>query len=245
MATSQKGIRLQKRLAELGVASRRESERMIAAGRVRVNGHCITVMGTKVQPNDVIEIDGNKISGLRTTMVVALHKPPGTICAVTDPQGRPTIYKCIPKEYPFLSHVGRLDFNTEGLILLTNERDLAEALLDPGNAVPRIYEVKVRGKLSRDQIRTIERGISLDGRASRPVDVEKITTKSKHDWLSITLFEGKNRHIHRLMEAVGTSVSRLRRVSFGPVTLQGMGPEEHRLLENHEVQALRRFNQSG
>ena len=157
-----------------------------------------------------------------------------------DPEGRPTIYDLIPSQYPFLTHVGRLDFKTEGLLLMTTDGRLLEGLLDPSNAVPRVYEVKIRGTLSPEQKQRLETMTSLDGERTRPVVVEKMHTRSKHDWLRLTLFEGKNRHIHRLMQAIGTSVTRLRRIEFGPISLGHLPTGEHYLLEDQAVKSLRK-----
>ena len=234
-------MRLQKRMAQLGVASRRESERLIAAGRVKVNGILVTEQGTRVKLSDVIVVDGQAIDPLVDHIVGVLYKPVGCVCARSDPQQRPTIYDHIPEQLPFLAHVGRLDFNTEGVLLMTTDGELTHALLRPDNGVARTYEAKVRGRLGRKQLLALEQGVPLDGRPTRPVIVERVEQRrSKHDWLSMTLTEGKNRHVHRIVEAVGSSVSKLRRVSFGTVHLGSMRPGQFRLLDDAEVALLRR-----
>lgn len=244
---SERGIRLQKRLAHLGVASRRQSEALITAGRVAINGQVVTELGTRALPTDAITVDGNPVispaEALGTApgapIVLALHKPMGIICARHDPQGRPTIYNLLPDDLPFFAHVGRLDFQTEGLLLLTNEGDLARALLRPDNAVPRVYDVKVRGRLSRQAIRRLDEGIPLDGRPTRPVAIERLPSKSKHDWIELTLFEGKHHHVRRILEAVGHPVTKLRRVAFGGIMLDGLRPGAWRVLDACEVTRLR------
>jgi len=234
-------MRLQKRMAQLGIASRRESERLIEAGRVKVNGTLVTTPGTKVTVRDHIAVDGRTVEAPSEPLVGILYKPVGCVCARSDPQGRATIYDFIPEDMPFLAHVGRLDFNTEGVLLMTTDGDLAQALLKPKTGVARTYEAKVRGHLSRRQLLQLEQGVPLDGRPTRPVIVQRMDqSRSKHDWLEITLSEGKNRHVHRIIEAVGSSVSKLRRVSFGVVQLDGMLPGQFRLLEPSEIAALRR-----
>jgi len=230
-------VRLQKRLAQLGVASRRASEKLILEGRVRVNGRVESVLGTKVTPQDLIEVDGNPVES-QETLCILLYKPAGTLCTTTDSRGRATIYDLLNDALPFLAHVGRLDYNTEGLLLLTNDGELAQALLSPDSAIARVYEVKIRGRLSSEAISRIEAGIPLEGRPTKPVFVEKMPSKSKHDWIQLTLFEGKNRHIHRIMQAVGTSVTRLRRVSFANLTLSGLQPGDYRVLSARELQGL-------
>lgn len=231
--------RLQKRLASIGVASRRESERYITAGRVRVNGKTVTELGTKVMPDDRIEVDGAVVEAPTTALVLALDKPEGVVCTRSDPEGRETIYDLLGESLPFMAHVGRLDIMTSGLLLMTTDGDLAKDLLDPGFAVPRVYHVKVRGNLDASTVKQLERGVTLDGHTTRPAAVEKLPSSSKHDWIQLTLFEGKNRHVRRVIEAVGHSVTKLRRVAFGSVTVDGLRPGEWRLLEPSEIARLR------
>ncbi|MGM0577467.1 MAG: pseudouridine synthase [Myxococcota bacterium] len=232
-------LRLQKRMAQLGIASRRESERLIAAGRVRVNGTVVTEMGTRVHPDDHIALDGEKVRGPKRTMMVVMNKPRGVLCARRDPQGRRTIYDLLPDDLPFLAHVGRLDFQTEGVLLLTNDGDLTQALLHPDSNVPRTYEAKIRGRLGREALQRIEQGVPLDGRPTRPVIVERVGGKSKHDWLRLTLFEGRNRHVRRIFRSVGHPVSKLRRVAFGNASAEGLRPGEWRPMTHGELDRLR------
>lgn len=242
MADDEKPLRLQHRMAQLGVASRRESERLIVAGRVAVNGVVVTELGTKVTATDRVAVDGKAVDDTGVACTVVLNKPPGVICAKTDPEGRQTVYDLLPRGIPHVGHVGRLDYNTEGVLLFTNIPGLADGLLRPNANVPRTYEVKIRGVLSNESRRRLEVGIALDGRPTRPVVVERMGGHdSKHDWLQLVLFEGKNRHIHRIMEAVGHSVTRLRRVSFAGVDLDDLPLGASRLLDDGEVALLRGF----
>jgi len=235
-------MRLQRRMAQLGIASRRESERLIAAGRVQVNGVVVTEPGTQVGAEDVVAVD-DRVAEDAGPMTVILHKPRGTICARVDPEGRPTVYELLPPGLPYLGHVGRLDFQTEGVLFFTNERGLADGLLQPGASVPRTYEVKIRGRLSDASRRRIEAGLPLDGRPTRPAVVERIGDRdSKHDWLRVVLFEGRNRHIHRIFEAVGHSVTKLHRVSFAGIGLEGLRPGDSRPLTRAEIECLRAFS---
>ncbi|MCB9730424.1 MAG: rRNA pseudouridine synthase [Deltaproteobacteria bacterium] len=233
-----RGIRLQKRMAQLGFGSRRACDRLIAEGRVTVDGARVTELGTRVSPSARVALDGKVAEDVGTRCIV-LHKPPGYLTARTDPQGRRTVYDLLPKDGPFLAHVGRLDYQTEGVLLFTNDGDLARTLLLPDARVPRVYDVKVRGQLSPDAIAALERGVPLDGRATLPVVVERIPTRSRHDWLRLTLFEGRNRHVRRILEAVGHPVNRLRRAAFGPVDLEGLAPGSWRPLAPDEVSSLR------
>ncbi len=233
-------MRLQRRLAQLGVASRRASERLITAGRVRVNGRVVTELGTRVTPRDAIAVDGRPVEAL-DPIVGVLHKPPGVLCAASDDRGRDTIYDLLPPDLPFLAHVGRLDYQTAGVLLLTNDGALARRLLHPDTRVPRVYEVKIRGHLGPAALARLEAGIELDGRPTLPVVVERVRSRSRHDWLRLTLFEGRNRHVRRILEAVGTSVTRLIRTSFGNITLEGLPPGGFRLLDAGEESTLRGF----
>ncbi|MCA9515654.1 MAG: rRNA pseudouridine synthase [Myxococcales bacterium] len=242
MVQEEKPLRLQHRMAQLGVASRRESERLIVAGRVSVNGKVVTELGTKVTSRDAVAVDGKTVNDAGAACTLILNKPPGVICAKTDPQGRQTVYELLPDGIPHVGHVGRLDYNTEGVLLFTNVPGLADGLLRPNANVPRTYEVKIRGILSNESRRRLEVGIALDGRPTRPVVVERMGGHdSKHDWLRLVLFEGKNRHIHRIMEAVGHSVTRLRRVSFAGIDLDDMPLGASRLLDDGEIALLEGF----
>lgn len=239
MRHDQGRVRLQKRMAHLGVASRRESERLITAGRVMVNGHVVTELGSQVGPGDQIAVDGQAVGPRPQSLMIVLNKPTEVICTRRDPQGRRTIYDLLPADMPHLAHVGRLDFMTEGLLLLTSDGDLAQSLLLPDSAVARVYEVKVRGRVSVETVRRLERGVPLDGRQTRPIEVERIPTRSKHDWLRLTLFEGRYRHVRRVLEAVGHSVTRLRRVAFGGITIEGLREGAWREATPSEVAGLR------
>ncbi|MEZ4268826.1 MAG: pseudouridine synthase [Myxococcota bacterium] len=233
-----RGIRLQKRMAQLGFGSRRACERMISDGRVTVNGKQVTELGTRVSPKAKVALDGKVAVDVGTRCIV-LHKPPGYLSARDDPQGRRTVYDLLPKDDMFLAHVGRLDYQTEGVLLFTNDGDLARLLLLPDARVPRVYEVKVRGQLDAQAIAALEAGLPLDGRETLPVVVERIPTSSRHDWLRLTLFEGRNRHVRRILEAVGHPVNRLRRVEFGPVNLDGLMQGQSRPLDPDEIASLR------
>lgn len=233
-------MRIQKRMAHMGVASRRECERLIREGRVAVNGRMVKEMGVTVGPDDAISVDGQLVNEPEGTTIILLNKPAGVVCTRADPEGRDTIYDLLDPALPHLAHVGRLDLQTEGVLLLTNDGDLTQGLLRPENGVPRVYHVKVRGRLTRESWKRLEAGIPLDGRPTAPLDMERLPTKSRHDWISMTLTEGRNRHVRRLMEAVGHSVTRLRRVSFGGITADGLpvgrwrdlSRKEHRQLES-------------
>ena len=237
----QEEIRLQKRMAQLGIASRRQSEKLISAGRVKVNGQLVTELGTRVHPSDRIALDGKAVEPLKQALVLLMNKPPGVICTRSDDPEARTIYDLLPPDLPFVSYVGRLDVATEGVLLLTSDGELARGLTHPERAVPRVYQVKVRGRVSTETLRRLCEGIPLDDRPTRPVEAKQLSHGERHDRLELTLFEGRNRHVRRIMEAVGHPVMKLRRVSFGGVRIDGLPLGRWRYLEPSEVQLLRAF----
>ena len=197
-------VRLQRYLAAAGVAARRKAEELITAGRVTVNGEVVTVLGTKVDPqNDAVAVDGEAVAAL-DHFYVLFNKPKGCITAVTDDRGRPTVMDYLPNVPVPVKPVGRLDFYSEGVLLLTNDGELAARLLAPASHVPKTYHVKIHGQLEPEQLRELRDGIRLDdGTTTMPAEVESLPGESKHTWLAITIHEGKHRQIHRLVEALG------------------------------------------
>lgn len=238
------GVRLQKRMAQLGIASRRQSERMISAGRVKVNGLLVTELGTRVDPGDTIAVDDTTVNALKKAMVIVMHKPSGVICTRSDDPEARTVYDLLPEDVPFVSYVGRLDVATEGVLLMTTDGELARALTHPDQAVPRVYHAKVRGNVSRHTLQAIREGIPLDGRPTRPVEAQHLVRGDRHDRLELTLFEGRNRHVRRIMETVGHPVMKLRRVSFAGITTDDLPQGRWRTLEPAEVARLRGFTKA-
>lgn len=234
-------MRLQKFLSQAGIASRRAAEEMIRAGRISINGKVNTELGVKVDPaRDRVEVDG-KLVGAVEPVWIALHKPPGYVVSRHDPQGRPTIYELIPAEYAGLFHVGRLDFESEGLILLTNEGDAAHRLLHPSYEMDRVYDVGVRGKVSDDEIAQLLGGIELEDGLARAIAVQRRQSPGpRAERLLVTLREGRKREVRRLFRAIGHPVLRLVRRRFGPIELGSLKPGQTRRLTYREVTALRR-----
>jgi pseudouridine synthase len=234
-------MRLQKFLSQAGIASRRAAEEMIRAGRISINGKVNTELGVKVDPDrDRVEVDG-KLVGAVEPVWIALHKPPGYVVSRHDPQGRPTIYELIPAEYAGLFHVGRLDFASEGLILLTNEGDAAHRLLHPSYEMDRVYDVGVRGKVSDDEIAQLLGGIELEDGLARAIAVQRRQSPGpRAERLLVTLREGRKREVRRLFRAIGHPVLRLVRRRFGPIELGSLKPGQTRRLTYREVTALRR-----
>jgi 23S rRNA pseudouridine2605 synthase len=227
--------RVQKILARAGVASRRASEELIAQGRVRVNG-VVARLGDRADPeHDRIEVDGAPV-GVRPGLVhYLLNKPPGVVTTASDPHGRPTVVELVPAE-PRVFPVGRLDADTEGLLLLTNDGDLAQRLTHPSFGVDKEYLAHVEGSPSRGAIRTLRAGVELEDGTTAPAKVSLVGDRL----LRITIHEGRKRQVRRMCEAVGHPVRRLVRVRIGPLSDRRLAPGEWRELEQHEVRALER-----
>ncbi len=217
--------RVAKVLARAGVASRREVERMIAAGRVAVDGKILTSPALNVTGANVIAVDGKPVAAPDATRVWRYHKPAGVITTNKDPQGRPTVFEKMPPEMPRVVSVGRLDFNTEGLLLLTNDGELARHLELPKNAWLRHYRVRVHGRPDQAKLKALAEGVTISGIRYEPirVELEQVPKDSEASpanvWLSVSIREGKNREVRKAMEHVGLQVTRLIRVAFGPFQL--------------------------
>lgn len=233
--------RLQKIIAQAGLASRRKAEEMIRQGRVRVNGRTVTTLGTVVQAGqDVVAVDGRPLRTRAPMRYLVLHKPAGCVTTAYDDKGRPTVFDVLKRQPVRLFPVGRLDFNTEGLLLLTNDGPLANRLLHPRYRVPRVYLVRVDGTVADRHLETMRRGIDLPGGRTLPAQVQVVRRSDKTCWLRITLREGKTRQIHRMLEGCGGyGVRKLQRVGMGPLTLAGLAPGRFRALEPPEVDRLR------
>lgn len=232
--------RLQKFLARAGVASRRACETIIREGRVTVNGAVVREMGTKVDPDhDSVKLDGRRIRvPERAAVVLALNKPSGYVTTLDDPQNRPTIADLIRGIRRRVYPVGRLDFHTEGLLLLTDDGDLARDLTHPRSGVPKTYRVKVRGNPDDETLGRLAAGIVLDGRRTAPARIRRLRS-APNAWLLITVTEGRNRLVRRMLQAVGHPVQKLRRTAFGPIGLGTLTPGAHRRLSPSEIRSLR------
>jgi 23S rRNA pseudouridine2605 synthase len=231
--------RLQKFLARAGVASRRAAEDYIRAGRVAVNGQVVTVMGVKVDPDrDVIKVDGRPVRVTAAPRTIMLHKPSGYVCTTRDPQGRRVVMELLGDNADRLYPVGRLDYDATGLLLFTNDGELAYRLTHPSHLVPRIYRVTVAGEVSRETVKQLAAGVELDGRMVYPeVDVNK--RQPEKTVLEVTVHEGRYHLIKRLMEQVGHPVMKLKRIAFGPLKLEGLPRGAFRELSRRELLALK------
>lgn len=218
--------KLQKVVARAGVASRREAERLIASGRFKVNGKVATI-GDRVGPTDRIELDGKKLrlqsQAQFTSRVIAYHKPPGEICSRHDPEGRPTVFDRLPRiQGERWIAIGRLDFNTSGLLLFTNDGELANKLMHPSSEIDREYLVRVMGDVDNDMLNRLRKGVLLEDGLAKFTDIveaERGEEDSINKWFYVCLMEGRNREVRRLWESQDCVVSRLKRVRFGPMFL--------------------------
>ena len=197
------GVRLQKALAQAGVASRRASEELIAAGRVEVNGKVVTEQGMRVDPErDTIRVDGSRIPPPRRHLYLVLNKPRGVVSTMDDPDGRPTLEQYVPRRQR-LFHVGRLDTDTEGLLILTNDGDFANKLAHPSHEVPKTYLVEVEGLLDNKTLRRLEKGLTLEDGPIKPDKVKLVTRAESRSMVQITLHSGRNRIVRRMFDSVG------------------------------------------
>ena len=240
--------RLQKIIAAAGIASRRRAEELIASGMVTVNGQIVTQLGTKADPErDHIKVGGKLLRGPERHVYVVLNKPKGYVTTVSDPEGRPTVMDLLRGVNARVYPVGRLDWGSEGLLLLTNDGELAAKLTHASTHVPKTYLVKVAGKPTGEELERLRRGVRIGGkndpRGGKPVVTApakiKVFREAENPWYEVTLIEGRNRQIRRMFEAVGHHVEKIRRIKYGPLELD-LEPGQHRQLEPAEVERLRR-----
>ncbi len=232
--------RLQKIISAAGITSRRAAEELILNGRVAVNGSVVTELGSKADPaSDRITVDGTPLVITAQKLYILLNKPVGYMTTLDDPEGRALVTDLLQEIKERVYPVGRLDYNTEGLLLLTNDGDWANRLMHPRHEIEKEYHVRVRGKVHNSQLAQLTNGVELDGRKTAPATVRLIKDGEQNDWLSITIHEGRNRQIRRMCEAVSLLVVRLRRVRYGTVALGALKPGEFRHLSQSEVNALR------
>jgi len=234
-----RGVRLQKFLADAGIASRREGERLIQGGRVEVNGRVVTTLGTRVAPDrDRVSVDGRRVRPTGRRAYYLLNKPKGMITSSSDPEGRPTVVELLQGVRERVFPVGRLDWNSEGLLILTNDGELTYRLTHPANHVPKVYRVKVSGALEEEDLKALRRGLVLDGRRTLPARVDRISAQT-NSWLEVTLYEGRKNQIRRMLERLGHRVQKLKRIAIGPIRDRALKPGEWRRLTPEEIRRLR------
>ncbi len=231
-------LRLQKFLAEAGVASRRAAEQFILDGRIAVNGNIVRQLGTKVDPvHDAVTVDGKAIRAKRK-LYVALHKPRGCACSHNDELGRPTIYDLLPKEWQIVSSVGRLDFNSEGLIFLTNDGQFALRLTHPRYGVRKKYVATVEGRVEQELLKKLTHGVFHGGEKLRAERAALVSATKSQSVVELELSEGKNREVRRLFESQGLAVKRLQRTQIGKIKLGELKPGRWRTLTETEIRTL-------
>ena len=231
--------RVQKIISAAGIASRRHAEKLITAGRVSINNVVVTELGVKADAQkDVIRIDGATIGVEKTLLYIALHKPAGYITTLDDPEKRPTVIDLLPDVPERVYPVGRLDYDSSGLLLLTNDGDFAQKMQHPRFQTPKVYRVKIQGCLGKEELKQISKGVKLPDGMFKPENMQLEKFNDKSCWIRLTLREGKNRIIRRGFENTGHRVARLVREAIGSLTLEGLKEGEWRHLTTKEVNQL-------
>ena len=237
---SMKAERLQKIFSKAGIASRRKAEELILQGRVSVNGRVVSELGSKaVLGKDDICLDGKAIKAETERVVVALFKPRNCVTTLHDPQGRPTVADLVRNISARVYPVGRLDYDAEGLLLMTNDGELAYRLQHPRYKVPKTYLVKISGRPLQEALTRLQQGVSLEDGVTAPAELHVLEDDNRTTWLTLTLREGRNHQVKRMCAAVGCPVLKLRRTQIGPIDLGELKPGKSRRLKVREVRALR------
>ena len=232
--------RIAKLLARAGIASRREIERMIAEGRIALNGEKITTPATLLNDVTGLTVDGRPVRPAKATRLYRFYKPQRALTAAHDPKGRPTIYDKLPPGLPRLMPVGRLDFLTEGLLLLTNDGELKRQLELPNSGVVRTYRARAFGTATQNQLERLAEGITIEGVRYGSINANLERRTGRNCWIEMSLAEGKNREVRRVLEHLGLQVSRLIRTAYGPFTLEGLDPGQVDEMDRAELEAFRK-----
>ena len=235
------GVRLNKYIAQAGLASRRRADQLIAYGKVRVNGRVCRELGTIVQPGDKVDVSGTPIAAVKNDATyLVMHKPIGVMTTMRDPQGRRTIVELIPKKLPRVVPVGRLDYDTAGVLLLTNDGELANRLMHPRYGVDKTYRATIGGRLSPEDVKALNEGVEVDGFTAGGAKVRVVSVRAGYSVVDITIHEGRNRQVRKMFEALGHPVQALVRLRFGPISLGDLGVGRTRQLTPRELSALKR-----
>jgi 23S rRNA pseudouridine2605 synthase len=231
--------RIAKLLARAGVASRREVERMIAEGRIALNGEKLTTPATLLEDLGGVSVDGKPVRPAAATRLFRFYKPPTTLTAERDPKGRPTIYDRLPAGLPRVMPVGRLDFMTEGLLLLTNDGELKRQLELPRTGVVRTYRARAYGRVTQDQLEELADGTTIEGIHYGSINANLERRTGSNCWIEMSLTEGKNREVRRVLAHLGLQVSRLIRTAYGPFTIAGLDPGDADEIDRRELEGFR------
>ena len=238
------GTRLNKYIAQAGVASRRRADELIAYGKVRVNGRVVRELGTMVNPGDNVDVSGTPITPIADKAYLVVHKPAGVLTTMRDPQRRRTIAELLPKRGPRVVPVGRLDYDTAGVLLMTNDGELANRLLHPRYGVEKTYRATIAGRLSPEEVKRLHDGVALDGgEHAAGAKLRVVSVRAGYSVVDITIHEGRNRQVRRMFEAVDHPVQALVRLRFGPIALGDLPVGHTRAVTAKELSALRRVSQ--
>lgn len=237
---SRAGDRIAKLLARAGIASRREIERMIAEGRIAINGQLVETPATVLTSLHGVTVDGNPVKEPSPARLFLFHKPVGYLTTERDPAGRPTIYDRLPADLPRLVPVGRLDLNTEGLLLMTTDGGLKRQLELPATGVERTYRARAFGTISQAELEELVMGIEIDGMRYGRIDANLERRTGRNQWIEMTLTEGKNREVRRVLEHLGLKISRLIRTRYGPFTLGNLPPGAVEEVRQHDLVQFRK-----
>lgn len=237
-------MRVQKFLSKAGVCSRRKGEKHMLAGRVKINGKVCRELGTKVNPReDVVEFNGDVVTLPDTYIYILLNKPEQYITTLDDPKGRPTVVDLLPENMPRIWPVGRLDWDSEGLLIMTDDGKLTNLITHPSHEITKTYAVKVRGLLNNHspKLQTLRDGVNIDGYVTAPAKVTVKRDNGRNTWLEIVIKEGKNRQVRRMFDAIGHSVMTLRRIAIGKIHIKGLASGNHRPMTHDEISDLYRL----
>ncbi len=232
-------MRINKYLAECGIASRRASEQIILDGRVKLNGKTVTELATDVKETDTVTVDGRKTAPSEKKVYIMLHKPKGCVCTVSDELGRKTVMDLLDGMKERVFPVGRLDFDTEGLLLLTNDGDLANRITHPRNEISKTYIAKIEGEIPEDSLEQLRRGVMIDGKKTNKAKVVLVDFNDNISRIRVTISEGRNRQVRRMFEAVGKEVIFLKRERIGDLKLGGLSRGKWRYLTDEEINYLK------
>ena len=237
-------MRINKYLAECGIGSRRASEQFVLDGRITVNGKVVLNLATDIDPEkDRVAFDGKKVEQIRKHLYIALNKPKGCVTTTADEKDRKTVLDYLPEKYKGkrIFPVGRLDYETEGLILLTTDGDTANRIMHPRHELPKTYAARIEGTIAEDLLETLRGGVELDGEKTKKCKVRRLEAEEGEARIEIVITEGRNRQVRRMFEAVGKTVIFLKRTAIGDIRLGGMGRGESRELKEKEIEYLKKF----
>ena len=234
-------MRINRYIASSGLCSRRAAEEYITTGKVKVNGKVVTNLATEVnEENDSVVVNGKKVIPVGRYSYIMFHKPKGCICTVKDDKGRKTVMDYLPEfENKRIYPIGRLDYDTEGLLLLTNDGEFANLLTQPSSEVPKTYSLKIEGTMTESELATMRNGMTIDGIKLKKCQISVKETDEKFTKMEVTIFEGKNRQIHRMFETMGKTVVFLKRIKIGDIRLSGLTRGTYRYLTDKEISKLK------